>query len=250
MADVITSINPLTELEAVNEMLSSVGEAPLPADTDLSAATAQDILLALQILRKTTRDVQTEGWRFNSEKGVALEPVGLVAYGSTTLGVFKVPAGVLKWKQTACQENQTIDLVERPSKVYREADEPVMVLYDRLANRDGVAQAAVYLDLVWGFNFTQMPEIVRTYAAVRSARLFAEKAMGSSTLSSFTEAHEYAALRALKDDQGEVEQLNLFNHPESYDARGRRPRPDARPGYSVTPAATSSTDGFSDGGLY
>jgi hypothetical protein len=250
MADVLTSITPTTELEAVNVMLAAIGEAPLPSGTDLSTATASDVLLALQILRKSTRDVQTEKWRFNTEQGVEVLPSGLVAYGTSTLNVFKLPSGVLKWAQTSCTENQDLDLVERPSKVYTEGGEPVLILYDRGMNRDGIDKDAVYLDLTFVFNFTQLPETARNYIAVRSARQFASQAMGSTTLVSLTEQDEYAALRALKDDQGIVEQLNLFDTPESFDMQGRRPRNRARPGVRVNTSGTLSDVDDLTGGLF
>lgn len=250
MADVLTSITPTTEVEALNVMLQAIGEAPLPSTTDLSTLGGSDALLALSILRKSCRDVQTEKWRFNFEAGVEVLPSGLVAYGTQDYNVFKLPSGVLKWHQTSCLENQSIDLVERPSKVYEEAGESVQVLYDRAGNRDGVLQAAVYLDLTFGFNFHQMPETARNYVAVRSARQFAAQAMGSTTLVSLTEADEYAALRALKDDQGIVEHLNLFDTPEAIDMAGRRPRSRSRPGQRVNTTASNPSDPFASGGLY
>ena len=258
MADVLTSIVPTTEVEAVNAMLAAIGEAPLPADTDLAAATGTDVLLALQILRKTTRDMLTEGWRFNTERGVEILPFDSFTYtttrGSAVLNTFRPPSGALKWKMTVCRENSGLDLIYRMSKAYRdtsgEMPAPVALLYDRALNRDGAlasAYPAVFLDVTWACDFSLLPETARNYAAVRSARLFAAKSMGSTTLVSLTEEEEFAALRALKDDQGEVEQLNLFANPEAFDASGRRRLPSARPGTSVNPGTGTAEPGGSGG---
>ena len=60
-----------TELEAVNTMLSAVGEPPiasLDAQTNLDAAIAQNILTEI------SREIQTAGLHFNTQVKVTLTP--------------------------------------------------------------------------------------------------------------------------------------------------------------------------------
>ena len=62
-----------TQLEAVNSMLGHIGEAPVdsiatPSSLPISASTA------LTILDEVSREVQSDGWHFNTEYDVTLSP--------------------------------------------------------------------------------------------------------------------------------------------------------------------------------
>lgn len=234
MADIIVTIRPTTELEAVNVMLGAIGEAPLAAGADLTALSADDanVEQAVNILRETVREVLAAGWRFNTLTGYELAPE--VATHSwvdtdgqtTTINIFKVPDDWLAWLQTPCSEMRGLDLIERRSLQYEETGSPVMVLFDRAKNRDG-AEASVYpflyLDPVFSVNFTDMPECARRYATVVAARRLAERVPVSQIQAAFSEKAEYAALRVLKREQGEVKPLNLFHTGDAYETLGRRP---------------------------
>ena len=59
---------PTTELEAVNIMLSTIGEAPV---NNLDSGLV-DAETAETILKNVSRDVQSHGWNFNSEPDYTL----------------------------------------------------------------------------------------------------------------------------------------------------------------------------------
>ena len=61
--------NAQTELEAVNEILASVGQAPV---TTLDQ-TNPDVAIAYDALINTSRQVQAEGWTFNKEYSYPLD---------------------------------------------------------------------------------------------------------------------------------------------------------------------------------
>lgn len=229
----ITNLAPTTELEAVNAMLRAIGEAPV---STLTGATQVDVVAALGILTDLTREVQEEGWRFNTEFGMEVLPTvsnyaWLDTAGVTTLlNIFKKPAGVVRWSlstDAAQVGSRYIDVAERPSKKYQEAAAPVLVLYDRANNRDGFPaseRTKLYLDVVWLFDFEKMPETARRYIVVRAARQFAQEVLGSSELASFKESDESRALRALLRDQGDDDEYNVFNNPDLTKHLGSRPR--------------------------
>ena len=52
-----------TELDAVNQILSAVGQAPVTT-LDLQNP---EVYTTLQTLRNVSREVQSEGWNFNTE---------------------------------------------------------------------------------------------------------------------------------------------------------------------------------------
>lgn len=225
----IQNIAPTTELEAVNAMLRAIGEAPVE---DLAGGQA-DLDMALGILRDTTREVLTMGWRFNTEAGLAVVPAATVSWLDTdgvhtTLNVFKKPSGTVAWKPTVCPQMGDLDLVERLSKQYLETGAKVLVLYDRTRNRDGAEASRypkVYLDVVWACDFEQMPETARKYTTMLSAGRLAKSSVGSETLVGFTQDDMLLALRALKRDQGETEDYNLFDGLAVNAILGGRPRP-------------------------
>ena len=55
-----------TQLEAVNTMLSVIGETPT-TDSIISANSSADVVMAVQILDEVTKEVEAQGWHFNTE---------------------------------------------------------------------------------------------------------------------------------------------------------------------------------------
>ncbi len=59
-----------TELDAVNQILSSVGQAPVTT-LDLQNP---EVAIVLTTLREVNKQVQAEGWNFNVERGYEFTP--------------------------------------------------------------------------------------------------------------------------------------------------------------------------------
>ena len=59
-----------TELDAVNQILSSVGQAPVTT-LDLQNP---EVAIVLTTLREVSKQVQSEGWTFNLERHYVLKP--------------------------------------------------------------------------------------------------------------------------------------------------------------------------------
>lgn len=224
----ISNINGTTELEAINSMLAAIGESPV---TDINGTQA-DLQVAVNLLRNATREVQSVPWKFNYETGVQLAPAGTVVWTDvaaniTTLNVFTPPANTLSWKQSRFKGNGDLILTARPSKQYRVSTLPVVVLYDKKLNRDGADIAwypYVWIDVIFGFDFDQMPESARRYATVVAGRRFTQQVVGSETMAGFQELDERIALRTLKRDQGETQRLNMLDNYAAFTIMGQRPR--------------------------
>ena len=58
-----TQITPTTELQAVNTMLSVIGEAPV---NSITGTTTVDVSVAKNILDETSMSIQSQGWNFNT----------------------------------------------------------------------------------------------------------------------------------------------------------------------------------------
>lgn len=213
MPSQITNLTPMTELDAVNAILASIGEAPVD---DLASA-AQDVAVALNILRDNTREVQSWGWRFNAEWELPVAEAATFDWtdpdGSTvSLRIFTPPADLATFKVSPRSDQIGLDLALRPAKQYDAANKP-LVFYDRARNRDGLPateRTLLYLDTISLFDFEKMPATVRQYVTIRAARQMQEKELASGELGSLTARDEMMALRAAKRDQGEVDTLNVL----------------------------------------
>ena len=62
----------MKELEAINTLLSVIGEAPIDSLSDVTENEITDSALARKTLQETSRDVQAEGWSWNTDNGVKL----------------------------------------------------------------------------------------------------------------------------------------------------------------------------------
>ena len=52
----------MTELEAVNILLTTIGEAPV---NTLTGNQVTDVTVATQVLLEISREIQSQGWHFN-----------------------------------------------------------------------------------------------------------------------------------------------------------------------------------------
>lgn len=86
----------ISELDAINEMLTSTGGSPLSSIDDV--ADLEDASIARQTLHNISRELQSEGWHFNTEIEEALTPATsrtLVALPNDVTGITKANPGVV-----------------------------------------------------------------------------------------------------------------------------------------------------------
>lgn len=169
------ALTPTTELDAVNIMLGTIGESPVNSlATDLTMA---DVAIARQVLRETTINVLERGWHFNTEIDWPLNP-------TVPDGYLLLPATCLQADTSRC--NASVDVTVRGDK-----------LYDR-TNRTFVFTTPLKVDMVVLLDFDQIPQAGRHYIAIRAARVFQKRMVGSETLDGFTSQDEARALAALR----------------------------------------------------
>jgi hypothetical protein len=179
-------MTPTTKLEAVNIMLSSIGDAPVNSLT----SGLVDAEMAETILDATSRDVQSQGWHFNTDLNFTLPPL--------PNGEVQVPANCLKVDQVEAQTN--FDLVMRGKR-----------LYDRLNHTFKLAKS-VKVDMVLFLDFEELPEAARRFITLRAARVFQDRAVGSSELHGFQEKDEMRAWVELKDAEADTADYSIFDN--------------------------------------
>lgn len=179
-----------TRLEAVNTLLGTIGEAPVNTLTGTTA----DAALAVTTLDKVSREVQSAGWKFNTEHDVE--------FARSSDGQIPIGPNVLRFDVDPLF-NQDVDPVQRGSTLYDAKSHSYVFPRDLKAE-------VVYL-LEWD----QLPEQARHYITVRAARIFQNESVGSPQLEAFTSRDEYAALVNLQDAHAASGDYTIF---DNYDA--------------------------------
>ena len=146
-----------------------------------------DANMALQILRSVSRETQSIGWYFNREQGFILSP--------DDKGEVLVPENTLRL------DSGRKDLMLRSGKLYDSK---------RHTFRLG---CQVKVDLVLGLHFNDMPEVARRFITLKAARVFQQRTVSSQSLAPHLMADEQAAWAALRADEIEAVNTNLFDSP-------------------------------------
>lgn len=179
--------NPLlaeTKLDAVNAMLHSIGQSPM---STLSGSLPKDVSKAVATLDRALRDVLLQGWSFNSDYNYEMTPDGT--------NRIAVPSNALQIDPTSGE-----DFVPRYS-----SDAPAgMYLYDRNKRSFNEYSGDVKVDIVWAFEFEQIPQHARAYIAMKAARKYQSGIVASAIIHQFTrddESEAYASFRRVEKRQ-------------------------------------------------
>lgn len=167
-------ITPTTELEAVNECLSNIGQTPV---STISGVIGVDASLALQLVRSIARELQARGWYWNIEIDYPITP--------DSNGNLFLPSNCLAVDPAGIDEDK--DYVARGRR-----------LYDR-KNRTYVFTKPVTVEMIVGLPFEELPEQGRRYIALRAARMFQNRTEGSNDPED-TEAEERAYAELVAED--------------------------------------------------
>jgi hypothetical protein len=169
-------------------MLSVVGEPPI---NTLDTVSRVDVVTALAILTETLKEVQSQGWHFNSDDNVPLIP--------DANGYIQIPDNIVRVDMT--DEVYGKDLTIRANKVYNKST----------LNDVWPAQTILKCSVVYMFDFEELPETVRRYVVIRAARIFNDRVVGDQLHHAFTAQDEMAALAALKEFDGETADNSIFD---------------------------------------
>lgn len=179
---------PTSELEAVNTILSTIGESPV---SSLGDQLTTDAVLAQNILHEISREVQTEGWHFNTEVEYPLVP------DIDSKNIF-LPQNCVNVDLNQLTYPDK-DVVQRGNR-----------LYDRTLHTYQFNET-LYAEITLLLPFEELPESARRYITVRAARVFQDRAVGSDTLHTFNQMDEIKARAILVDNQSENADASVFN---------------------------------------
>lgn len=182
------ALTKTTKLQAINTMLSTVGEPPV---NSLSAQRA-DSLIAQNILDEISREVLTYGWHFNTDEDVVMTP-------DSGTGFIYISDKVVRVDMS--REELNYDIVVRGNR-----------LYNRKTN-SYVFSEPIKVIQIYLMEFEEMPETAKRYIAIRSARIFQDRMVGSQKNNAFTLRDEVAALAAMSEFENETGDFTIFDHP-------------------------------------
>lgn len=162
-----------TQLQAINQMLSGIGQAPV---VSLDVANPE-IAIALNVLDSVSREVQGEGWHFNTEVNYPFTP--------DNSGDIYVPSNVLQLSDNKYSNTQKYQTVLRNGKLYDKVNHTFTFPVGE----------TVKCDVVWQFDFEDLPQVFKDYITQRAARVFAGRVLGSEQMVTFNSTDE-GVLRA------------------------------------------------------
>jgi len=183
--------NKTTKLTAVNRILSNVGQSPV---NELDSGNPL-VEMAELILDEITSAIQSEGWIFNSEYQYPFTP--------DSLNQIIIPDNVLSL-DASLHRNRGGNLVIRDNK-----------LYDK-GTHSFAFTGVQYLDVVWLFEFEEMPEAFREYATIRAANVFAGRSVGSQEAVAFGQREEVLARATAIEYDTQQGDYNMLQNQDGY----------------------------------
>ena len=195
----IPTTNATQELPAVNEILASVGQAPVSTLDQ----TNPDVAIAYDTLTQVSREVQAEGWTFNKEYDYPQ---------TTTNKQYVIPTNMLQVDLAAgnitsrvATGNKTV--VRRNGKLYDK--------YNHTFNiRDDDTTDNLKLDVVWLFDWVDLPVPIQDYIISRAATIVSSRIVGDGgqyQMLQQREAHTRAIAQEYETQQGDY---TFFGHPK------------------------------------
>jgi hypothetical protein len=191
-----------SKLDAVNTLLSIIGEAPV---NSLTAPLPGDASLAERILNEISREVQGAGWSWNT---MLYDSIPL----DTVTGQSNLPSNTLavRFNPLAYPDQRFVLRGIR--------------LFDRLRNSYDLRETAsvavvgnttsLVAELVEELDWDSIPETGRRYIMIRAGRIFANRAVTSSSIEAYTAEDEKEALKILKRTEDMAQNYNFISGPD------------------------------------
>ena len=180
-----------TKLEAVNSMLGHIGESPV--NTISNSNLPVSVSTALSVLDEVSKEVQSEGWHFNTEEEVKYTPLN----GSITIG-----SDILQFDPV----DTSLDIVQRGSTLFDRKNNTTTFTSDISVNQTRL------------LDWDSLPEVARRYITLKASRIFQGRIIGSRELEQLIARDEYTARANLQSADSRTSDRTIF---DNYDAAVR-----------------------------
>lgn len=193
------AITKSNRLSAVNIILSNIGQAPV---TVLDSGNPL-VEMAELTLDEVAKAVLAEGWEYNTERAFPFTP--------DTAGHIIIPENVLAIDARPGNGQQ---VVIRGGK-----------LYDRVSHSYQFTGKQL-LDVMWMFEFDELPEAYKNYITIRAANVFAGRSVGSKEAVQFGQREETVARATMLEYDTQQGNYTIFQDADggdTYQQRAYRP---------------------------
>ena len=187
-----------TELDAVNQILSAVGQAPVTT-LDLQNP---EVYTTLQTLRDVSKEVQSEGWYFNTEHAVAFTP--------DSDDEIHVADNVLQIDATKDKHRDDFAIIIKNRKLYDK-------YHHRYSDRNEykfpstvLVDDKFYCDVVYFYQFTDLPYVFQAHIIAKAARKVALKLVGDPNLVQVLTLDEQQTMTALMEYETRQGDYSMF----------------------------------------
>ena len=179
-----------TELSAVNSILGAIGQSPV---TTLNYENPE-VSFIYNILTEVNKDVQNEGWHFNTEYHIEARPEDVTKY-------ITIPNNVLRYDITNGLKDKSRDVVTRNGR-----------LYDLVNHTDEFTET-LYLDLVTLYSFEDLPNVFQRYITYRAAVRAATQLVSNPQLTTLLQNDENRGRAACLEYECDKGDPSFFGNP-------------------------------------
>ena len=173
----------------------SVGESPVNTLTVQSP----EVAIAQKTLRQVCREVQAEGWMFNTENEY---PITLNSDNHCL-----IPTDVLQIDINHFKHFNDFDVVRRN-------DNGTEKLYDLIKhqfNFDNTSENKLYVDIIWMRSFEEIPQVFRDYITIRASRIASNRMVNDPNASELIGTDENLARAIAVEYDTKQADYNIFN---------------------------------------
>lgn len=191
----------MTELEAVNISLQTIGEMSLTTATNI--VDVYEAKSALEILTETRRSVLTEGLNCNTDEEWELT--------ADSAGYIAVPSTMLR-----LESSEGLNYIMKDNKVY-----------DKDKNTFRFDSSSIHkVDVVWDLDFDNLPHTVAYYVAIKTARITYQRLIGGTDIIRVLMDDEQKAREKLMEHDVDTRNYNIFDNAVNSRAitRNRNPQ--------------------------
>lgn len=187
MASTVT----MSELDAVNTMLSLIGEAPV---NSLIVSGLAEVALAKAILDEANRELQEKGWAFNVESEFLLT--------RDVNNYIQLPINALR--VVLSPRHAPMKVTQRGTRLYNRTDHTYVFTKD------------LYVEITYLLPFEDLPQAAKHYLTIRAGRKFQRRALGDDNMERYTAEEELTAYSRIEDSDCDVGGYNMLR--DNYDS--------------------------------
>lgn len=175
------------KLDAVNEIIGTIGESPIPSLEDVYNI---DAINAIRLLDKNNKIEQARGWSWNIEKDVVLNP--------------DVDSKRIYWQDDFLflKGSSNENYVKRGNYLY-DAD-----------NKTFEFTGSITVDCVRFVDFEDMPEVMQEYIIAKTSRQFQARYLGDPALAQEAFQAEQEAWARLQEFELDRNRFNFFDNTD------------------------------------